>query len=94
MGAFIMTSYRYFISGKTFFSFGTASPITTFGDIYITPVVYDSNGNALGVTLYTPLTPATPINLRVSKSYIDLDGATSYHDINDFKIGNAQVISM
>ncbi len=89
-----MTSYRYFISGKTFFSFGTASPITKFGDIAINPVVYDSSGNALSVSLYTALAPGTGINLKVSKSYLDLDGSLSYHDINDFKIGNAQVISM
>jgi len=92
-----MTSYRYFISGKTFFSFGTVSPIANFGDITIFPVVYDSIGSALSVTLYTytPLDPGTPtLTLRVSRSYLDLDGATSYHDTNDFKIGNAQVISM
>jgi hypothetical protein len=94
VGAFIMTSFRYFISGKTFFSFGTPSPITTFGDITITPIVYDSAANALGVTLYTPLNPGTSINLRVSKSFLDLDGSLSYHDTADFKIGNTQVISM
>ena len=89
-----MTSYRYFISGKTFFSFGTTSPITTFGDISIQPIIYDTAGNTLGVSLYTPLAPGTAINLKVSKSYLDTDGALSYHDTNDFKIGNAQVISM
>ena len=89
-----MTSYRYFISGKTFFNFGTSSPISNFGDISIEPVVYDSSGNALSVSLYTPLAPGTAINLRTSKSYLDMDGALSYHDTNDFKIGNAQVISM
>ncbi len=89
-----MTSYRYFISGKTFFSFGTSSPITTFGDIAINPIVYDSAGNSLTVSLYSALAPGTSINLKVSKSYLDLDGSVSYHDTNDFKIGNAQVISM
>lgn len=89
-----MTSYRYFISGKTYFSFGTTSPITTFGDISINPVVYDSTGTALPVTLYTPLAPGTSIPLRVSKSYFDLDGSKAYHNTNDFTIGNAQVISM
>lgn len=44
--------------------------------------------------MYAPLTPGTGIVLQPSKSYLDLDGATSYHDTNDFKIGNAQVISM
>jgi hypothetical protein len=48
----------------------------------------------LGVELYTPLAPGTSINLRVSKSYLDVDGALSYHDTSDFKIGNAQVVSM
>ncbi len=57
-------------------------------------MVYDSAGNSLGVSLYTPLAPGTSINLRVSKSYLDLDGALSYHDTSDFKIGNAQVVSM
>jgi hypothetical protein len=89
-----MTSYRYFISGKTFFAFGTVSPITTFGDIAIYPVAYDSTGTSLSVSLYTALTPAQSITLKPSKSYLDLDGATSYHDTADFKIGNAQVISM
>jgi hypothetical protein len=89
-----MTSYRYFISGKTFFSSSTTSPITIFGDISIIPIVYDSAGNALSVTLYTPLAPGASINVKTSKSYLDVDGAVSYHDTNDFKIGNAQVISM
>jgi len=89
-----MTSYRYFISGKTFFSFGTSSPISNFGDISIVPIVYDSSGNLLPVSLYTPLAPGTTITLRTSRSYLDLDGTLSYHNTNNFKIGNAQVISM
>jgi len=89
-----MTSYRYFISGKTFFSSTTTSPVTIFGDISILPIVYDSSGNSLSVTLYTPLAPGASINVKASKGYLDLDGAVSYHDTNDFKIGNAQVISM
>lgn len=44
--------------------------------------------------LYTPLTPGTSINLKVSKSFLDTDDSISYHDTNDFKIGNAQVVSM
>lgn len=90
-----MTGYRYFISGKTFFNFGVSTPISNFGDIQINPTVYDSAGSSLVVSLYTPLAPGTPtITLRTSKSFLDLDGATSYHDTNDFKIGNSQVISM
>lgn len=57
MGPFINTNYRYFISGKAFFASTTAASLTTFGDIYIDPIVVDSSGNPYTVSLYTPLTP-------------------------------------
>ena len=55
VGAFINTNYRYFISGKAFFSSGTASPLL-FGGVAIAPVVYDNNGVLIATPqLYTSL---------------------------------------
>jgi hypothetical protein len=56
VGAFINTGYRYFISGKAFFSSSTSSPLATFGAVAITPVVYDNNGNLISTPqLYVSL---------------------------------------
>jgi hypothetical protein len=55
VGAFIYTNYRYFISGKAYFSSTLTSPLAAFGDLTIQSIVYDSNGNALGVSLFTAL---------------------------------------
>jgi hypothetical protein len=55
VGPFINTTYRYFISGKAFFSSATISPLA-FGAVDITPVVYDNNGNLIsGPKLYVGL---------------------------------------
>lgn len=89
-----MKNYRYFISGKTFFNYNSEVTSTTvFGQISISPVVYDASGNLLAVGLYAPLGASPALNLKPSRSYLDLDGANSYHNTG-FKIGNAQVITM
>ena len=89
VGAFINTSYRYFISGKAFFAFGTSSPVT-FGGVSITPIVYSNAGTQIaGPQLYTALAGQS-INLVVSQEFLDTAG---YHNTGLFKIGNAQVVS-
>jgi hypothetical protein len=56
VGAFINTSFRYFVSGKAYFNSGTVSPVSSFGAISITPIVYDSYGNQItSPTLYQNL---------------------------------------
>lgn len=56
VGAFINTGYRYFISGKAFFAYGTTSPVS-FGGVSITPIVYSNSGSQIsGPQLYTALT--------------------------------------
>ena len=56
VGAFINTNYRYFISGKAYFSSTTTSPLTNFGQVTITPVAYSSSGTAIaGTVLYNTL---------------------------------------
>ena len=86
---------RYFISGKTFFSASGATTINTFGDISITPVVYDSTNALLSVSLYTALAPGGPaINIKVGRSYLDQDDSQQLHNPDHFRIGNAQVVSM
>jgi hypothetical protein len=95
VGPFIMTGFRYFISGKAFYLNQGTSSISNFGYTSILPVVYSSTGTLLSsVTLYTPLTPNSPaIALRSSPNFLD-NNAGGYHDTNTFKIGNTQVISM
>lgn len=67
VGPFINTYYRYFISGKAYYSSGVTSPVYKFGDVTILPVVFDSAGNQLSsVTLYDPLVSNDSINLRSS----------------------------
>lgn len=56
VGAFINTNYRYFISGKAYFSSATSSPLSAFGDVSILSVVKDSSGNTLNVNLFTSMT--------------------------------------
>lgn len=93
VGPFISTAYRYFISGKACFASTTTTPLTTFGDVYILPVVYDSNGNLLTLaSLYTPLTPALPIVVQTSNEFLD-SSSGGYHDISTYSVGNAQVVS-
>lgn len=94
VGAFIDTNYRYFISGKAYFNSATTSSLTTFGDISIVPIVKDSVGVELPVTLYQDLAPGTAITVKQSRGYLDTDGTKAYHNTNTFKMGNAQVISM
>ena len=94
MGAFININFRYFISGKAYFNSATPATLTTFGDVSIVPKVLDSNGAELPVSLYLNLAPGTSINVKTSRSYLDLDGTKAYHNTNSFKIGNAQVVSM
>ena len=56
VGAFINTSYRYFISGKAFFASTTTSPIASFGAVSISPVAYTSSGTQiLTPVMYTAL---------------------------------------
>jgi hypothetical protein len=89
VGAFINTGYRYFISGKAFFSSSTASSLT-FGAVDITPVVYDNNGNLINTPkLYTSLSGIT-IAVATSQEFLDTSG---YHNTGLFQIGNAQVVS-
>lgn len=89
MGAFINTGFRYFISGKAFFDSITASTIS-FGDIAITPIVYDSNGNQiLSPSLYIGLAGQT-ISVKQSEEFLDTGG---YHSTSTFQIGNTQVVS-
>lgn len=67
VGPFINTNYRYFISGKAYYSSGVSSPVIKFGDVTILPVVFDSAGNQLSsVTLYNPLVSGDSITLTSS----------------------------
>lgn len=47
VGAFINTGYRYFISGKAYFDSGKTSPITNFGAVSITPIVFSNTGSQI-----------------------------------------------
>lgn len=59
VGAFINTGFRYFISGKAYFSSGTAASISL-GDVTITPIVYDNSGVLIASpVLYTSLAGQT-----------------------------------
>lgn len=55
------------------------------------PIVYDSSGNLLSVSLYTKLQPGTSMTVKVGRSYLDQD---NMHNPDIFRIGNAQVVSM
>lgn len=56
VGAFINTNFRYFISGKAYFSNSLSSTLSSFGDVKILSVVKDSNGNLLpSVKLFSDL---------------------------------------
>lgn len=90
VGAFININYRYFVSGKAFFTFGTASPIAAFGTISITPIVYDTSGaQILSPSLYTDLTGVST-SVQASQEFLDLGG---YHDTTTRSIGNSRVVS-
>ena len=90
VGAFINTSFRYFISGKAFFDSNTISPISTFASVSVTPVVYDRSGvQILTPVLYTDLAGQST-NVEVSKELLDTAG---YHNTGSYSIGNAQVVS-
>jgi hypothetical protein len=90
VGAFINTGFRYFISGKAFFSSSTVSPLTTFGAVSITPVAYDNNGNVIaGAQLYVSLAGSST-NVVASQEFLDTSG---YHNTGLFRIGNTQVVS-
>jgi hypothetical protein len=90
VGAFINTSFRYFVSGKAFFDSATTSPISTFAGVSISPVVYDSSGvQILTPVLYTDLAGQST-NVEVSKEMLDTAG---YHSTGSYSIGNAQVVS-
>jgi hypothetical protein len=66
VGAFINTNYRYFISGKAYFSSSVTSPVT-FGAVAITPIVYSNTGSLiLTPSLYTPLAGVS-IVLQISQ---------------------------
>ncbi len=55
----------------------------------------DGSGSALTVSLYTTFTAGQTISTQASRGYLDLDGAKQYHNtLGNFKIGNAQVISL
>lgn len=57
VGAFISLNYRYFISGKAYFSNSLGATLSAFGDVVILSVVSDSNGNSLpNVKLFNDLT--------------------------------------
>jgi len=67
VGAFINTSYRYFISGKAFFAYGTPSTLSSFGAVAISPIVYSSSGTQiLTPQLYTSL-GGQSVNVQVSQ---------------------------
>lgn len=56
MGAFINTGYRYFISGKAYFSASTPNTLPNFGAVAINPIVYSNSGTQiLTPVLYTSL---------------------------------------
>lgn len=67
VGAFINTAYRYFISGKAYFDSGISSSISGFGDVEIVPIVYDSTGAELSVSLYTALSSGDTITVHDSQ---------------------------
>jgi hypothetical protein len=90
VGAFINTAYRYFVSGKAYFDSSTATPISTFGAVSITPIVYSSAGvQILSPQLYVALAGQST-SVEVSKEFLDTGG---YHSTGSYKIGNAQVVS-
>ncbi len=90
VGAFINTGYRYFISGKAFFSSSTGSSLPSFGEVSITPIAYDSSGALIsGAQLYIDLTGQSII-VATSQEFLD---PTGYHNTGLFKIGNTQVVS-
>lgn len=67
VGAFINTNYRYFISGKAFFGFGTTSPITTFGAVSISPVAYTSSGTQILTPVLYDALGGESVNVQVSQ---------------------------
>ena len=90
VGAFINTGFRYFVSGKAYFDSSVSSPISTFGAVDITPIVYDSSGIKINTpVLYVSLTGQST-TVQTSKEFLDTSG---YHNTGSYKIGNAQVVS-
>ena len=90
VGAFINTSFRYFVSGKAYFDSATSSPITTFAGVSIVPIVYNDAGTQITTpVLYVDLAGQST-NVETSKELLDTAG---YHNTGSYKIGNAQVVS-
>lgn len=89
VGAFINTNYRYFISGKAYFSSSTSNPLSAFGDVSIMSVVTDNNGNSLNVNLFTSMVTGENIVVTPSSEYLDTGGwhSTSY------KVGYTRIVS-
>lgn len=63
VGPFININYRYFISGKAYYNSASGSSVSGFGNVKVLPVVYDSAGNALAVSLYTDLNSGDSVPL-------------------------------
>ena len=89
VGAFINTNYRYFISGKAYFSSATSNPLSAFGDVSIISVVQDSNGNSLSVKLFTDMVTNENIVVTSSTEYLDSSG---WHSTS-LKVGYTRVVS-
>lgn len=46
VGAFVKTGYRYFISGKVYYSSVTVgTSVSGFGDVQIQPIIYSATGS-------------------------------------------------
>lgn len=75
VGAFINTNFRYFISGKAYYSSSTPSTLTTFGDVQILSVVYDTSGNLLSsVSLFSNFVSGESVTVTASEEFLDSGG--------------------
>lgn len=63
VGPFININYRYFISGKAYYSSTAGSSVSGFGNVQILPVVYNSAGTLLSVNLYAALNSGDTVAL-------------------------------
>lgn len=61
-----------------------------FGNVQVLPVVYDSSGNQLPVSLYSALNSGDTLNLIDSQEFLDNAG---YHNPSSYKIGVAKIVS-
>ena len=89
VGAFINTEYRYFISGKVYFTTAAAT-VANFGNLVILPVI---EGISVGsVVLYSDFASGDSISLLDSEEYLD---TTGYHKTGSggHDIGMAQIVS-